>query len=395
MNEILHQDSSERIIGEDEDTEWAIQSLAQVVKEKTMGDKLQRFFEMTKLTEIRRNEGGWEDFIQSLDSNTAMGYLKRLNGILKEIPIQGRGTVEQTSRGESLRVQVGSLVGPFPEEREKIFANGLESFKNIKDNHARAAMVFYAMTCLHMFADGNGRTSRVLYTLISQPDFDFKDLTWMLEHEEGSNTGEREEFYRRNKLYPPDEGGIERWLTQDVFNHRLANGKIDSMFDKAWLLRASRKRAENIAVTDVMKNELDENERKRAIGVLSDGSGNTISVAGISIAQLLTEKGAADEAESSIYGDGERVRFDVDWTEGGSPVHASWNAKDFRRLIQIGGEIKEDVFSDLFDIFEHEERHMLDEKTTLAEAFKNFDGTIINENRINESYAQHRYKSSE
>lgn len=61
----------------------------------------------------------------------------------------------------------GDLVSPTKEVQIKILEYLTENLQKVPDKKTRATMVYYMLLNLHMFNDGNGRTSRFMYDLIS------------------------------------------------------------------------------------------------------------------------------------------------------------------------------------------------------------------------------------
>ena len=62
----------------------------------------------------------------------------------------------------------GDLVSPTKEVQMKTLEYLTQNMSKVPDKKARATMVYYTLLNLHMFSDGNGRTSRFMYDLIIQ-----------------------------------------------------------------------------------------------------------------------------------------------------------------------------------------------------------------------------------
>lgn len=112
------------------------------------------------------------EFLQSLDKNSEKidfekfkAFVVRLNGIARNIPIKNRDF-----DGKNVEISGGflneTILPPKAEDKEELleyafdFAEDLEK----KDN---AYMIPAVINALHMFNDGNGRTSRIVHLLLN------------------------------------------------------------------------------------------------------------------------------------------------------------------------------------------------------------------------------------
>src|SRR3989344_604156 len=91
-------------------------------------------------------------------------FLVRLNGIAREIPIS-----ERKPDGENVRLSgfIGGALVPKHSDKEELLKYAYESIPNIKKEDVKyllPAMV----NAVHLFADGNGRTSRILHQLLTE-----------------------------------------------------------------------------------------------------------------------------------------------------------------------------------------------------------------------------------
>ncbi len=89
-------------------------------------------------------------------------FVIRINGILRDIPIKDRRIDGET-------VYVGGFADDFlmprHEDKEDILKDAYESLGDIKSGD-EAYLLSAVVNAIHLFADGNGRTSRVLFTLL-------------------------------------------------------------------------------------------------------------------------------------------------------------------------------------------------------------------------------------
>lgn len=66
---------------------------------------------------------------------------------------------------------VGNYRPPKIEDRRVIFNNLFLDLEKIEDADYRAVLAFYTIGLSHAFADGNGRTSRIIVWLLEEWDF--------------------------------------------------------------------------------------------------------------------------------------------------------------------------------------------------------------------------------
>ena len=59
-------------------------------------------------------------------------------------------------------------ISPEQDLKDELFNEYLDAIQRIKDSKKRAALAYYAINNLHPFLDGNGRTSRAVYLLVTQ-----------------------------------------------------------------------------------------------------------------------------------------------------------------------------------------------------------------------------------
>lgn len=90
-------------------------------------------------------------------------FLIRLNGIVRKIPIS-----ERTTDGENVQLSgfIEDISVPRHSDKEQLLKYAYESLPNIKKEDVRY-MLPAVINAVHLFADGNGRTSRIVHQLFS------------------------------------------------------------------------------------------------------------------------------------------------------------------------------------------------------------------------------------
>lgn len=103
-------------------------------------------------------------------------FLTRINGIARNIPIPDRGF---DGNGVALTGFIDEAVVPKQEDKEDLLKQAFLARVNLKYPEDDAYMLPAVLTAVHPFADGNGRTSRVLNLLLTEhptPEKFYEDL---------------------------------------------------------------------------------------------------------------------------------------------------------------------------------------------------------------------------
>lgn len=97
--------------------------------------------------------------------------------------------LEEFANVVEANMTAGDLVSPTKEVQTKILAYLTENLQKVQDKKVRATMVYYTLLNLHMFGDGNGRTSRFMYDLISG-DLSEENISYYF-HKDSNNSKEQ------------------------------------------------------------------------------------------------------------------------------------------------------------------------------------------------------------
>ena len=127
--------------------------------------------------------------IRYLSSQEFLLCLEKLNRILRNIK------TDENVFG--VNMVAGNLVSPTYEVRMSIIDYLCNAMRVIDDKFACAAMVYYVLLNLHMFSDGNGRTSRFVYDLISG-DLNDNNMAYYFHRDSGVIKNDRNDM-ERNK----------------------------------------------------------------------------------------------------------------------------------------------------------------------------------------------------
>lgn len=336
------------------------------LRHRSNGEKAQRLMELSKITELRQNEEAFDNRIQELNRDGAYKYLMTLNGIL-------RG-VDRSERGVRSNIQVGEHMAPSRKVQGIILNDITESLKGIKDNHYRATLAYYTVNNLHLFADGNGRTSRAVYEIFDNPNFNlsgenFVHKTNLVDESSGHGKFERAHGIQSTMTAYQLARGIlaEKWARDDKIDPRIneMNSRIEILFGET----------PDVYLTDDAENNLTPQEKKAINLAFHDGD-----VALLSLCRVLKIKGTSDEVISdSIKTDPNNankymaIEVEKEDMDTGAPNEKShqtfsgWTADDYRTFLEGFQIVQRDSQRTLNDIFSNPESYKRTDGRTWAD----------------------------
>ena len=320
-----------------------------------LGRAAMRFFWLTGFSKIRKNPELFEDFIQSLDVKTATDYLKRLNGMLRGSNFKDRGYYPG--------MQIDDHLAPYPEIQEANYASALDTIKQIQNPRYRAALAFYTINNMHTFHDGNGRTSRAVFEILENPDFDLDQSFYR--HEDGEEVGDRNGFEREKHLH---DVKIANMVVYKIMTDNLAqDGEIDSRLGEAFnfkLMTGEMGFEPRIHFTPEADSELTEHQKGEISHSFVDRD-----IAKFALCEVLQEKGTAERViDESINSNPRFFNVNIAVDEDDDPesskrTFSGWTVKDYAHYMQNYFSTQVQVQQTLNDIFLHPERYPLsDEK---------------------------------
>lgn len=166
------------------------------------GEKVINFLDRIHAYEYVQNLLMDSEKLEGVSFDGYKDFLIRLNGIARDIPIQKRTFDGQ---GVQLKGFMSEAFPPRDENKEELLEYSYNKIGSIKNKGDEAYMLASVVNAVHLFEDGNGRTSRILYTLLSSPT--------------------KEEFKNQLKLALSTDG---RYDTHDI-NPGLINYDIEEL----------------------------------------------------------------------------------------------------------------------------------------------------------------------
>jgi len=320
------------------------------------GEKIFNFLDKIGFNEIKKTDKNFNEWINNLSYEDFLDYITRLNGIIREKPLNKRMI-------DGKGVEISCLMGiiylpPYAEQKNELMIEGFNAIKEIKSNEDRATLAYYLIQSIHPYSDGNGRTGRLLYELIINNQIDKNTLSEIIDHENSSNycTGKgRDIFYK--KLLPPNKAYylinrevVKEFLEEDFLKK---NGGIyfSAPLGSGWL-------------SEETKNKLSKEEVDLSEKILGEGDTYTFPFRGIVLAKLIEENNSLNKY---IYKNDKKIEigkylalsedFGKNILNIDDKIMDDLNEKQVRRLIEIHKELKEKFVKTLIDIFKNPEQH--------------------------------------
>jgi hypothetical protein len=348
-------------------------SISQIVSKESVenttetGKKIFEFLDRTKFLNIRKSDSEFDEWIQSLGYEDFTVYLTRINGILREVPIHQRSI-----DGKSVEISSGyfldetSYLPPTEINKGILMHTAFDALKSIPDNKDRALLMYYTIQAIHPYADGNGRTGRLLHELLSEEGKELNEekLSLLLDHDKVGKTGigsGREKF--AEEVMDPNSAYyfVNREIAKDIFGD-------DFMKENGCIFVAAVNGVGS--VPESIKEKLPPEKWTRAEKILGEGDVSHFSFRGIVLAKLIFEqpdlqkyiyesKNVLDERRKVVPEDISKKFFSIE----GEKLMQNLSEENTLRLLEIHAEVKERFVRCLIDIFEHPEKHQITTKS--------------------------------
>lgn len=137
-------------------------------------------YTLEKFIEAFRSEET-DQFINTLTGDELKEFLIEVNRQVRELKPEEGGIY----KGD--RMIVAECISPKGEIQERYFDKIVDFLKSVNSKEDMAIGMYYLINYLHLFQDGNGRTSRFVYELMTNSDFTDFDGKFF-RHEKGKSS---------------------------------------------------------------------------------------------------------------------------------------------------------------------------------------------------------------
>lgn len=315
---------------------------------------------------ILRDEQKSKEFFKSLTGEDVKKYLIYINSKARNIPYEEN----QIYPGN---VYAGTLITPNNDIQNRFFDKIADALKNMKDNRSRGVALHYLINELHLFEDGNGRSGRCIFELLTNPEFSFEN-----DDNFSHNNGE---YNHISTVDFEKQNGIKPYLTALTFpsflvykkllNEQLIPNDLPSNFAIVNTYTANPLSEENtdlIYIDENIRKSLSDEEIKQINKALCDNNDLEIySVSGLTMMIMQHVLGEKNE----IYGEnhsGVQYLIDKDeYLDDAKKLFKNWSKEDYIKSIDVANTIKASMLEAMLDIFEHPENFKMEDGTTFAE----------------------------
>lgn len=344
---------------------------------KTNVDRLQELLDRVGFNDLRKDDEKFKEFLKTTDKQDIHRYLDHINQSLREISPKERGPLQEG------RMVVADLISPNKETQSEVLDYEIDALAQMDNLRYRATSAYYIINDLHLYPDGNGRTSRAVFELLDNPEANISEQQHFLSHSNNKDQFDTSDYnaYKfeksKNIIATKDFnqlamlGFLEKMSSKD--NDEFISGLRDSLEDRIenndgniFRIYGGLQNYEpgDTRIPALNKNagynSLDDREKQRVCCAFRDGL-SRVSVSALAMLKFYQEKGQQDEflnrvkKKNNTWGyDMWSINIDPDPEEKEFYGHCEcedWSKEDFLHYASLSESIKEQVLKTGIDIF--------------------------------------------
>lgn len=323
---------------------------------------------------FRADEESFKEFITNLTPESFMEFIMKINKELRR---------EEDDKILSEGVIAGELVAATKSVRENTIKKLIDYLKQEPDMKEAATLIYCLIINFHMFSDGNGRTARFIYDLLSN-NLDDSQFMYYFHKEDDTHYEGKKDFEEVRCIV--DLGEIN-WITNSFIGNDIKDtlDKYPTLKDKIIVCGVGGFYASRQAKLENMFKEnfdldLTEEEYSELVQLLTDDGGTRYTPSGLGMLFTSIEKGDIEEwiklneqtindckDDPSIYRTvSQRMAFSI---KKGKNLLEKWTSDDFRKVIKIANETKKRQFTHLINIFMKPDDYSYDGTIPLKDYF--------------------------
>ncbi len=322
-----------------------------------------------------KDEKKHDEFFSSLTGEDVKKILLYVNSRVRNIPVDENKFCEET-------MCAGGLVSPDNEIQNRYFEKISNALKNVKVKKDRATMMYYLINELHLFEDGNGRTSRAIFEIINNPNFSF-DNNDLLMHDDKFNAAKIDsgEFERSNNI----EGSETAEICSNCFLYKalIKSGIIPNTefytkkaivtTDAATLLEPNMNEMTSsnnnpVFVPDNVIKQISSIQYSQIQNSLANNNGNTITTSGMALLLASIRSGKLGDLTKYEFGEEKGLSLPADRENETAQEHLSqFDKEDYFKIIETANNLKEGMLDTILDFFEKPNNFKFNDATTIRE----------------------------
>lgn len=328
-----------------------------------------------EVLENLKDDSRINEFLSSLTGNDLKNYLIYVNSKVTNVPYTENEICPQT-------MVAGSLVSPNNEIQNRYFDKIANALSNVQGRKNKATMMYYLINELHLFEDGNGRTSRCVFEMINNKKFSFENNDNLLHDTNGIAKINHNEFETQNNI--TGSTGIEIYANYYLYKALIQKGVIPSaeyytkkiivMTDADALLETSlndsSKTLNNpVYIPNEINQQLSQAQVEQIQNALADNNGAFVTTSGLAMLTMLLNNESTKDIKGFSYADGQMFSFPVDKNNDDKDrILGKWQKEDFFKAISVANLLKEDMLDIIIDFFEHPENFIVEGQLNMRDA---------------------------
>ena len=343
-----------------------------------------------------KDEKKHDEFFSSLTGEDVKKILLYVNSRVRNIPVDENKFCEET-------MCAGGLVSPDNEIQNRYFEKISNALKNVKVKKDKATMMYYLINELHLFEDGNGRTSRAIFDIINNPNFSF-DNNDALVHEAESDVSkiDKNKFQSNNDIEDSQIAEIcsncflyKALIKSNILpNTDFYAKKTVIKTDADQLLEANMNEmttANNypVFVPDKVIKQISSIQYSQIQNSLADNNGDLITTSGMALLLTAIRNGKIGDLVQYEYGEEERLVLPADReNETGQDHLSQFEKEDYFKIIETANILKEGMLDMLLDFFEKPNNFKFNSAMTMKDILnsRNIDETTIEMLKLSRSW---------
>lgn len=267
------------------------------------------------------------------------GFITDLNAIVRDIPQDGSNYFDGGSENS-----IGGHMAPELEKKKQYMEESFTAAAELDNKKDQATLMYFSTLAAHPFVDGNGRTSRVLYEVINNPDITESEIAGLInrggDYSQSSGANQKEQTSVDEELVRP--AAMWSYISRELNTKYFGGDIVQSInFDAK--------------IPDQTLDQLSDQDKKILSRMTSDLKLFPICLTKLFSSETNRQHFVTEEPVFFSY-EGDDKKHVLEIKEGS--VNAL-SAEDCKKLIGIYENVKDDSFNTLIDCFRNPNAHII------------------------------------
>lgn len=290
--------------------------------------------------------------LDTLTSDELLQMLIKLNRCLR--------VVDENEEVLAENMIAGNLVSPTKEVQLKTLDYLTQSMPKIQDKKAKATMMYYTLLNLHMFSNGNGRTSRFMFDLING-NLSEENLSFYFHKNSKITNSQKNNLEKTQGILDISEANQ---IPDDLLRHQLSFVPKEILLNYSHIMvgyNFSPKTTREI-IPEAVAKELNSKELADLDKLLQDSFGVGLCPSGLAMLYVAQKRGELEkwiDLNNELFGNDPELKGRLNFPVYKRPEMISkWDTENFRDLISVGNAVKFARLKCLIDIFVEPEKNV-------------------------------------